>query len=434
MSHAADTSADQTVDTQLAHTMSAMGVQAKAAARTLALAGTQVKNTVLQNAADAMRAAAADIIAANQRDLAEAEKQNVGAARLDRIMLDDARLENIACAVEAIIALDDPVGATLAHWQVPSGLDITRVRVPLGVIGVIYESRPNVTADAAALCLKAGNAVVLRGSSEIVHSAKAIHACFAGALEKAGLDPHSVQLVPSTDRAAVGMMLAGLDGHVDVIVPRGGKNLVSRVQTEARVPVFAHLEGICHVYVHGDAELDMAREIVANAKMRRTGICGAAETLLVDAACASSHLAAIVRDLLDAGCEVRGDAETCATDARVIAAEDSDWGCEFLGPIIAARVVHGLDDAMAHIATCGSNHTDAIITNDAEAAARFLNEVDSAIVMHNCSTQFADGGEFGMGAEIGIATGRFHARGPVGLEQLTSFKYAVRGAGQVRPK
>ena len=421
-------------DKNLAEIMSSIGLRARAAAQTLALASTQEKDAGLQNAANELRAAAGDIIEANRHDLTEAEKQNVGAARLDRIMLDLARLEAIACAVEAIIALPDPVGKTLASWQVPSGLDITRVRVPLGVTGVIYESRPNVTADAAALCLKAGNAVILRGSSEIVHSAQAIHACFSRALGAAGLDPNGVQLVPSTDRAAVGMMLGGLDGNIDVIVPRGGKNLVGRVQDEARVPVFAHLEGICHVYVHGDAALDMAREIVTNAKMRRTGICGAAETLLVDTACAASHLAPIVGDLLDAGCEVRGDAQTCATHAAVRPAADDDWGQEFLGPVIAVRVVDGLDAAMAHIAQFGSNHTDAIITANAEAASRFLNEVDSAIVMHNCSTQFADGGEFGMGAEIGIATGRFHARGPVGLEQLTSFKYAVRGDGQVRPK
>jgi glutamate-5-semialdehyde dehydrogenase len=425
---------ENTADQNLAEIMSAIGARARAAAQRLALASTEEKNAALQSAANALRAGANEIIAANQHDLGEAEKQNVGAARLDRIMLDAARVEAIAVAVEAIIALPDPVGTKLATWQVPSGLDITRVRVPLGVTGVIYESRPNVTADAAALCFKAGNAVILRASSEIVHSAEAIHGCFTHALGATGHDPNGVQLVPSTDRAAVGMMLAGLDGNIDVIVPRGGKNLVGRVQDEARVPVFAHLEGICHVYVHGDAALDMARDIVTNAKMRRTGICGAAETLLVDAACAASHLAPLVSDLLDAGCEVRGDAQTCATHDAVRPAADDDWGQEFLGPIIAVRVVEGLDAAMAHIAQFGSNHTDAIITADAHAASRFLNEVDSAIVMHNCSTQFADGGEFGMGAEIGIATGRFHARGPVGLEQLTSFKYAVRGDGQVRPK
>ena len=418
----------------LAEIMSSIGSRARSAAQTLASADTEEKNTGLQKAANELRAVAGDIIEANRRDLAEAEKQNVGAARLDRIMLDAARVEAIANAVEAIIALPDPVGTVLASWQVPSGLDISRVRVPLGVTGVIYESRPNVTADAAALCLKAGNAVILRGSSEIVQSSRAIHACFSRGLEAAGLDPDSVQLVPSNDRAAVGMMLGGLGGNIDVIVPRGGKNLVERVQDEARVPVFAHLEGICHVYVHGDAALDMARNIVTNAKMRRTGICGAAETLLVDKACVASHLAPIVGDLMNAGCEVRGCAQTCATNSQVRAATDDDWGQEFLGPIIAVRVVDGLDEAMAHIARFGSNHTDAIITANAHAASRFLNEVDSAIVMHNCSTQFADGGEFGMGAEIGIATGRFHARGPVGLEQLTSFKYAVRGDGQVRPE
>ena len=425
---------EKATEKSLAEIMSSIGSRARSAAQTLALADTEEKNTGLQRAANELRAVAGDIIEANRRDLAEAEKQNVGEARLDRIMLDAARVEAIANAVEAIIALPDPVGTVLAGWQVPSGLDISRVRVPLGVTGVIYESRPNVTADAAALCLKAGNAVILRGSSEIVQSSRAIHACFSRGLEAAGLDPDSVQLVPSTDRAAVGMMLGGLGGNIDVIVPRGGKNLVERVQNEARVPVFAHLEGICHVYVHGDAALDMARNIVTNAKMRRTGICGAAETLLVDQACVASHLAPIVGDLMNAGCEVRGCAQTCATNSQVRAATDDDWGQEFLGPIIAVRVVDGLDEAMAHIARFGSNHTDAIITANAHAASRFLNEVDSAIVMHNCSTQFADGGEFGMGAEIGIATGRFHARGPVGLEQLTSFKYAVRGDGQVRPE
>lgn len=425
---------EKATEKSLAEIMSSIGSRARSAAQTLASADTEEKNTGLQKAANELRAVAGDIIEANRRDLAEAEKQNVGAARLDRIMLDAARVEAIANAVEAIIALPDPVGTVLASWQVPSGLDISRVRVPLGVTGVIYESRPNVTADAAALCLKAGNAVILRGSSEIVQSSRAIHACFSRGLEAAGLDPDSVQLVPSNDRAAVGMMLGGLGGNIDVIVPRGGKNLVERVQDEARVPVFAHLEGICHVYVHGDAALDMARNIVTNAKMRRTGICGAAETLLVDKACVASHLAPIVGDLMNAGCEVRGCAQTCATNSQVRAATDDDWGKEFLGPIIAVRVVDGLDEAMAHIARFGSNHTDAIITANAHAASRFLNEVDSAIVMHNCSTQFADGGEFGMGAEIGIATGRFHARGPVGLEQLTSFKYAVRGDGQVRPE
>ena len=363
-----------------------------------------------------------------------AEAQNVGAARLDRIMLDDARLEGIAQALEAIIKLQDPVGVSMARWQVDSGLDINRVRVPLGVIGVIYESRPNVTADAAALCLKSGNAVILRGSSEIQNSARLIHACFSRALRAAGLDEACVQIVDTPDRAAVGLMLAGLDGNLDVIVPRGGKGLVGRVQDEARVPVFAHLDGVCHVYVHAAADLDMAREVVLNAKMRRTGICGAAETLLVDAACADTHLQPLVAALLDAGCAVRGDAAACAADDRVTPAQEDDWYEEYLDSIIAVKTVSGTDEAVDHIAEYGSGHTESIISGDADAAADFLNRVDSAIVMHNASTQFADGGEFGMGAEIGIATGRFHARGPVGLDQLTTFKYAVRGSGQTRPK
>ena len=360
--------------------------------------------------------------------------QEVGQARLDRIMLDEARLEGIAQALEAIITLDDPVGQSIAQWQVDSGLDITRVRVPLGVIGVIYESRPNVTADAAALCLKSGNAVILRGSSEIQNSARLIHGCFARALEAAGLDAHCVQIVDTPDRAAVGMMLGGLDGNIDVIVPRGGKGLVGRVQEEARVPVFAHLDGVCHVYVEAEAELDMARAVLLNAKMRRTGICGAAETLLVDAACAETHLAPLVTALLEADCAVRGDAAAQKIDARVTAATEADWYEEYLDAVIAVKTVAGLDEAVSHITQYGSGHTEAIITENPAAAEAFLNRVDSAIVMHNASTQFADGGEFGMGAEIGIATGRFHARGPVGLEQLTSFKYAVRGSGQTRPK
>ena len=414
--------------------MAELGVKAKRAARQLTTASTAQKNRALQNAADELRADAANIIAANQKDLALAEAENVGAARLDRIMLDEARLEGIAQALEAIIKLDDPVGTNMAQWQVDSGLDITRVRVPLGVIGVIYESRPNVTADAAALCLKSGNAVILRGSSEIQNSARLIHGCFARALSAAELDPHCVQIVDTPDRAAVGMMLAGLDGNVDVIVPRGGKGLVGRVQDEARVPVFAHLDGVCHVYVHEKADLEMAKDIVLNAKMRRTGICGAAETLLVDAACADTHLSPLIDALIDAGCAVRGDETAQKADARISAANEQDWYEEYLDAIIAVKTVSGIGDAVDHIAQYGSGHTEAIITADGDAAAEFLNRVDSAIVMHNASTQFADGGEFGMGAEIGIATGRFHARGPVGLEQLTSFKYAVRGNGQTRPK
>jgi len=422
------------IDTDLAAMMSDLGVKGRRAARQLTTASTHAKNAALQNAANELRADAANILAANQQDLQLAEAQNVGAARLDRIMLDQDRLEGIAKALEAIIRLDDPVGQSMANWQVDSGLDITRVRVPLGVIGVIYESRPNVTADAAALCLKSGNAVILRGSSEIQNSARLIHGCFVRALKAAGLDENCVQIVDTPDRAAVGMMLAGLDGAIDVIVPRGGKGLVGRVQEEARVPVFAHLDGVCHVYVDAEADLDMARAVLLNAKMRRTGICGAAETLLVDAACADTHLQPLIAALLDADCAVRGDAAAQAADKRVSPATQDDWYAEYLDAVIAVKTVHGLDEAVEHIAEYGSGHTEAIITANNDTAAAFLNRVDSAIVMHNASTQFADGGEFGMGAEIGIATGRFHARGPVGLEQLTSFKYAVRGNGQTRPK
>jgi len=411
-----------------------IGAKARAAARQLAISHTSVKNQALQNAANELRAAADDILAANGEDMKLAQAEGVNQARLDRIMLDENRLEGIAKAIEAIIDLPDPVGQSLARWQVPSGLDIDRVRVPLGVIGVIYESRPNVTADAAALCLKAGNAVILRGSSEIQNSARLIHQCFARALSAAGLDAHTVQIVPTPDRAAVSMMLAGLNEQIDVIVPRGGKGLVGLVQEQARVPVFAHLEGVCHVYVHSEADLAMARDIVLNAKLRRTGICGAAETLLVDAACADDYLPSLIGALIDGGCDVRGDATAQAAHQSVTPASEDDYYCEYLDAIIAVRVVADLDAAIAHIGQYGSNHTDAIVTANAAAAERFLNEVDSAIVMHNASTQFADGGEFGMGAEIGIATGRFHARGPVGLEQLTSFKYAVRGSGQTRPK
>jgi glutamate-5-semialdehyde dehydrogenase len=421
-------------DEGLAAMMAELGVKARRAGRQLAIAPTDAKNTAVQEAANELRADAANIIAANQQDMKLAEAQNVGAARLDRIMLDEARLEGIAQALEAIIKLDDPVGQSIAHWQVESGLDITRVRVPLGVIGVIYESRPNVTADAAALCLKSGNAVILRGSSEIQNSARLIHGCFARALKTAGLDENCVQIVDTSDRAAVGMMLAGLDGNIDIIVPRGGKGLVGRVQDEARVPVFAHLDGVCHIYVHAAADLDMARAVLLNAKMRRTGICGAAETLLVDAACADTHLAPLITALLEAGCAVRGDDAAQQADSRVSAATEDDWYEEYLDAVIAVKTVTGLDEAVAHITQYGSGHTEAIMTANDDAAADFLNRVDSAIVMHNASTQFADGGEFGMGAEIGIATGRFHARGPVGLEQLTSFKYAVRGSGQTRPK
>ena len=417
---------------QLENLMLEIGAQAKVAARQLAISSSETKNQALQNAANELRACAADILAANVEDMKLAEAEGVNQARLDRIMLDEARLEGIAQAIEAIITLPDPVGQSLARWQVPSGLDIDRVRVPLGVIGVIYESRPNVTADAAALCLKAGNAVILRGSSEIQNSARLIHACFARALQAAGLDPNAAQIVPTPDREAVSLMLAGLQEQIDVIVPRGGKGLVGLVQEQARVPVFAHLEGVCHVYVDKQADLAMAQEVVLNAKMRRTGICGAAETLLVDAACADTHLAPLIAALIDSGCDVRGDDAAQQAHASVTAASEDDWYCEYLDAIIAVRVVDGVDAAIAHIGQYGSNHTDAIVTADAQVAERFLNQVDSAIVMHNASTQFADGGEFGMGAEIGIATGKMHARGPVGVEQLTSFKYLVTGDGSVR--
>jgi glutamate-5-semialdehyde dehydrogenase len=352
---------------------------------------------------------------------------------LDRLQLDDKRVEAMARGIEDIIALPDPVGAVSAEWDRPNGLRIQRVRVPLGVIGIIYESRPNVTADAGALCLKSGNAVILRGGSESQHSSAAIHACLVEGLRSVGIPEASIQLVPTTDRAAVGYMLAGMTDYIDVLVPRGGKSLVARVQQEARVPVIGHLEGNCHVYVDRDSDLRMAREIVMNAKLRRTGICGSAETLLVDRACVETHLAAIVKDLLDAGCEVRGDETVRRVDSRVAAATEDDWYTEYLDAIIAARVVDGVDAAVEHIAKYGSAHTESIVTENAATADRFLQHVDSAIVLHNASTQFADGGEFGMGAEIGISTDRFHARGPVGVEQLTSYKYVVRGAGQVRP-
>ena len=352
---------------------------------------------------------------------------------IDRLALDEKRIEATAAGLEVVAALDDPVGQTIASWERPNGLKISRVRVPLGVIGIIYESRPNVTADAAALCLKAGNAAILRGGSESARSSAAIHACLTRALVAHGLPEHAVQMVPTQDREAVGIMLRDMARYIDVIVPRGGKSLVARVQQDARVPVMSHLEGICHTYIHERADLAMARRVTLNAKMRRTGICGATETILVDRACAATHLKPVVVDLLEAGCEVRGDAATVACDPRVRAAQDSDWGKEFLDAIVAVRVIDGLDEALAHIRRYGSAHTDAIITSDAAAAERFLNELDSAIVMHNASTQFADGGEFGMGAEIGIATGKIHARGPVGAVELTSYKYQVRGSGQTRP-
>ena len=414
--------------------MAAMGKSARAAARELALASTDAKNAALRAAAEALRKATADILAANAEDLAAARAAGKPAAFIDRLMLDEARVAAMAKGLDEIAELPDPVGTVLAHWKRPNGLDFERVRVPLGVIGIIYESRPNVTADAGALALKAGNAAILRGGSESHHSSVAIHACLAARLKASGLPESAVQLVPTTDREAVGHMLTGLGGSIDVIVPRGGKSLVERVQKEARVPVFAHLEGVCHTYVDRDADLDMAVKVTLNAKMRRPGVCGATETLLVDRGAPAAVLPALVKALLDAGCEVRGDEATQKTDARVKAAMEADWATEYLDAIIAVKTVAAVEEAIAHIAKYGTQHTDAIITANAVTAERFLKAVDSAIVLHNASTQFADGGEFGFGAEIGIATGKLHARGPVGVEQLTSFKYVVRGSGQIRPK
>ena len=417
----------------VAEIMAAIGVKARRAARLLALASTAQKDQALAAMAARIRAAAPAILAANAEDVAAAKAKGQAAAFIDRLTLDSLRLDGIAQAVESVAALPDPVGRVLAQFTRPNGLVIERVATPLGVVGVIFESRPNVTADAGALCLKAGNAAILRAGSESFRTSQALAAAMGEGLEVAGLPREAVQLVPTRDRAAVGAMLSGLDGAIDVIVPRGGKSLVARVQNEARVPVFAHLEGICHVYVHARADLDMAKRIVLNAKMRRTGICGSAETLLVDRASADTHLQPLVALLLDAGCAVRGDEAVRACDPRVPAATEEDWRTEYLDAIISARVVDGLDAALAHIEAYGSHHTDCIVTDDPAAAERFLAEVDSAIVLHNASTQFADGGEFGFGAEIGIATGRMHARGPVGVEQMTSFKYRVRGSGQTRP-
>jgi glutamate-5-semialdehyde dehydrogenase len=414
-------------------TMRALGREAREAARVLALAPAAQKNRALTAMAKAIRGSRAAIMAANAQDVAAARSAGASAAFLDRLTLDPAGIEAMAAGLEVIRKLKDPVGTVMASWRRPNGMRIERVRVPLGVVGVIYESRPNVTADAGALCLKAGNAVVLRGGSESFHSARAIHAAMVMGLTEAGLPAAAIALVPTRDREAVGMMLAGLDGALDVIVPRGGKSLVGRVQAEARVPVFAHLEGVCHVYVDGKAKLSMAKAIVLNAKMRRTGVCGAAETLLVDRAGAAKLLKPLITMLIDAGCEIRGDARVRAADSRVKPASEADWSTEYLDAILTAGVVDGVDAAVAHIERYGSHHTDAIVTEDKKAAEKFLREVDSAIVLHNASTQFADGGEFGFGAEIGIATGRLHARGPVGVEQLTSFKYRIRGSGQTRP-
>jgi glutamate-5-semialdehyde dehydrogenase len=412
--------------------MRGIGSAARSAALVLALAPSDQKNRALRAAAAALRTQRANILSANENDVGESVGRAVSGAILDRLRLDDSRVEAMARGLEDIADLRDPIGSVPAQWSRPNGMMIQRVCVPLGVIGIIYESRPNVTADAGALCLKSGNAVILRGGSESARSSTAIHACLEQGLDDAGLPRACIQLVPTADRAAVGHMLADMADCIDVIVPRGGKNLIARVQKEARVPVIGHLEGVCHVYVDRGASLDMARRIVLNAKMRRTGICGSTETLLVDRGCAATHLAPLITALLDAGCEVRGDEASAKADARVKPATEQDWYTEYLDAIIAARVVDGVDAAIAHIGKYGSQHTDCIVTDDAVAAARFLARVDSAIVLHNASTQFADGGEFGMGAEIGISTDKFHARGPVGVEQLTSYKYVVRGSGQIR--
>jgi glutamate-5-semialdehyde dehydrogenase len=416
----------------IAGTMAEIGRLARQAARQLANASTASKNRALELGAANIRAQAAAILAANALDMAAAQARHPGAAMLDRLALDETRVAAMAQGVSDIARLPDPVGDVMAEWSRPNGLKISRVRVPLGVIGIIYESRPNVTADAGALCLKAGNACILRGGAESFRSSRAIHAALAAGVTSAGLPAAAIQLVPTTDRAAVGAMLA-MNDCIDVIVPRGGKSLIARVQAESRIPVLAHLEGNCHVYVDGAADLPMARKIMMNAKMRRTGVCGAAETLLVDRKAAGTHLGPLVMDLLAAGCEVRGDETTQAIDRRVKAAAEADWFTEFLDVIIAVKVVDGVDAAIQHIEHYGSHHTESIVTSDKRAAEKFLSGIDSAIVLHNASTQFADGGEFGMGAEIGIATGKLHARGPVGVEQLTSFKYIVRGDGQVRP-
>ncbi len=421
------------IDTSTEKAMLAMGQQAREAAHQLSLASPGAKAEALHAAAKALREAKPQILAANEKDLAAARAAGRPSAFVDRLMLNAARIEAMATGIDEIAELADPVGTVLAEWVRPNGLRFQRVRVPIGVIGIIFESRPNVTADAGALAVKAGNAAILRAGSESLNSALAIHAALVSGLKSAGLPEAAIQIVPTPDRAAVGHMLAGLNGSIDVIVPRGGKSLVERVQQEARVPVFAHLEGLCHTYVDKDADLDMAVSILVNAKMRRTGVCGATETLLVDRAAPDSFMPTLVSALLDAGCEVRGDATAQHADARVKPATDADWATEYLDAIISAKTVDGVAGAIAHIGRYGTQHTDAIVTANEETAERFMREVDSAIVLHNASTQFADGGEFGFGGEIGIATGKLHARGPVGVEQLTSFKYVVRGNGQTRP-
>ena len=413
--------------------MKTLGVNARRAARALAASSDELRNRALRAAAAAIRRRRGEIKAANRTDMSEGEERGLGAAMLDRLMLDENRIAAMAAGIESVAGLGDPLGRVLAEWERPNGLVIRRVSVPLGVIGIIYESRPNVTADAAALCLKSGNAAILRGGSESFHSSQAIYQCLREGLVAAGVDADAVQMVPTTDRAAVGYLLSSMAEWIDVVVPRGGKSLIRRVQDEARVPVIGHLEGICHVYLHDAADEGMARDVVLNAKMRRTGICGACETVLVDRSAAARLLPAVAAALINAGCEIRGDAEVCEIVGEAVPAVDEDWSTEYLDAIVSIRVVDDIDAAVRHIGDFGSGHTESIITADEAAAGKFFRDVDSAIVLHNASTQFADGGEFGMGAEIGIATGRIHARGPVGADQLTSYKYVVRGSGQTRP-
>ncbi len=417
----------------LTELMARLGTRARAAARSLATAPAEAKDRALREAANALRANTDAVLAENARDVAAARGSDVTEAYIDRLTLTAPRIAAIADALDNIALLPDPVGSELATWTRPNGLEISRVRTPLGVVGIIYESRPNVTADAGGLCLKSGNAAILRAGSDSQHSSRAILGCLQAGLAHADLPAAAIQLVPTTDRAAVGLMLSGLDGAIDVIVPRGGKSLVARVQAEARVPVFAHLEGICHVFVDRGVDLEEAIPVIVNAKMRRTGVCGAAECILIDQAAPEGTIGRIVSALVEARCEVRGDHAVQAVDERVVPATDDDFGHEFLDSVVAIKTVDGVDGAIAHISEFGSGHTEAILTECYGTAETFLRRVDSAIVMHNASTQFADGGEFGMGAEIGIATGKMHARGPVGVEQLTSFKYVVRGTGQTRP-
>jgi glutamate-5-semialdehyde dehydrogenase len=424
--------AENSRDAELHEQMLRIGEIARHAVRELATVPANIKTKALRCAADAIRSAAEQIKSANERDVEAATAKGLSGAMLDRLLLDDGRIEAMAKGLEDIAALEDPVGAVIAEWNRPNGLKIQRVRVPLGVIGIIYESRPNVTADAGALCLKSGNAVILRGGSESFHSSTAIVECLQEGLRQANLPQGAIQLVPTRDRAAVGEMLTMAE-HIDVIVPRGGKSLIERVQKESKIPVLAHLDGNCHVYIDGAADAAMAKNVVFNAKMRRTGVCGATESLLVDKTTASQVLPAIIDALAEAGCEIRGDDATQSLDNRVKAASEQDWDTEYLDAIISVKQVDGVDAAIDHINRHGSHHTDSIVTGDEAAADRFLAQVDSAIVLHNASTQYADGGEFGMGAEIGISTGRLHARGPVGVEQLTTFKYVVRGDGQTRP-